>query len=193
MRPAETTRDQWVVTNAGRGGVSVPDDSAAAVWVEVLTGRDGLLSSGPAVDSVLASAALPAVFDPVEIDGVAYMDGGVGNNTPISHAVALDVDQVWVLCAGYACALTEPPTNPLAMALHALSLLLHKQLTVDVERYESSVELRVLPPLCPLTVSPIDFSHAEELIDRAYQASTRWLDEDHAAVGQAAFMGAHDH
>jgi NTE family protein len=163
------------------------------VAVEVLTGRDVLLSSGPAVDSVLASAALPAVFDPVEIDGVPYMDGGVGNNTPISHAVSLGVDLVWVLCAGHACALTEPPPSALAMALHALSLLLHRQLVVDVERYEPLVELRVLPPLCPLTVTPVDFSHSAELIERAYRASTRWLDEAHPPVGQAAFLGAHDH
>jgi NTE family protein len=163
------------------------------VAVEVLTGRETLLSSGPAVESVLASAALPALFDPVEIERVAYMDGGVGNNTPISHAVALDVDQIWVLCAGYPCALTEPPTNPLAMALHALSLLLHKQLMVDVERFEPVVELRVLPPLCPLTVSPIDFSHSAELIDRAYTASTRWIEESHPPVGQARFMELHNH
>jgi NTE family protein len=164
------------------------------VAVEVLTGRDVLLSSGPAVDSVLASAALPAVFDPVVIDGVPYMDGGVGNNTPISHSVGLPgVDLVWVLCAGHACALTEPPASALAMALHALSLLLHRQLVVDVARYEPLVELRVLPPLCPLTVSPIDFSHSAELIDRSYAAATRWLDEDHPVVGQAAFMGVHDH
>ncbi|HEV7526735.1 MAG TPA: patatin-like phospholipase family protein [Acidimicrobiia bacterium] len=163
------------------------------VAVEVLTGREVLLSSGPAVDSVLASAALPALFDPVEIGGVPYMDGGVGNNTPISHAAALAVDQIWVLCAGYPCALTVAPTNPLAMAFQALTLLLHRQLTLDVERYEPLVELRVLPPLCPLTVSPIDFSHSAELIDRAYEASTRWLDEDHPPVDQARYMDPHDH
>ncbi len=163
------------------------------VAVEVLTGREVLLSSGPAVDAVLASAALPAAFDPVVIDGVAYMDGGVGNNTPISHAATLPVDKIWVLCAGHACALTEPPNNALAMALHALSLLLHKQLVVDVERYEPRVELHVLPPLCPLTVTPIDFSHSAELIDRAYNASNRWLDEDHPPIGQAEFLGPHSH
>jgi NTE family protein len=164
------------------------------VAIEVLTGREVLLSSGPAAEAVLASAALPSLFDPVNIDGVAYMDGGVGNNTPISHAVAIpEVDRVWVLCAGYPCALSEPPANPLAMALHAVGLLLHKQLTLDVARYETVVELRVLPPLCPLTVSPIDFSHSAELIDRAYEASQRWIDEAHPPVGQAAFMALHDH
>ncbi len=168
--------------------------SLHVVAVEVLTGRDVLLSSGPAVDSVLASAALPALFDPVEIEGVAYMDGGVGNNTPISHAVGVaGVDQIWVLSAGYECALDEPPASALAMALHALSLLLHKQLIIDVERYESAVELHVLPPLCPVTVSPIDFSHSAELIDRAHAASIRWIDEDHPPFGQAQFMGTHNH
>jgi NTE family protein len=164
------------------------------VAIEVLTGREVLLSSGPAVDAVLASAALPALFDPVDVGGVTYMDGGVGNNTPISHAVAIpDVDQVWVLCAGYPCALSEPPSNAFAMALHAISLLLHQQLTADVERYETVVELRVVPPLCPLTVSPIDFSHSDELIERAHEASRRWIDEAHPPIGQAAFMALHDH
>ena len=163
------------------------------VAVEVLTGRDVVLSSGPAVESVLASAAIPAVFDPVMIDGLPYMDGGVANNTPISHAVALGAEEVWVLCAGYACALTEPPRGALAMALHALSLLLHKQLAVDVERFEPLVELHVLPPLCPMTVSPADFSHSAELIDRAHDASKRWLEAEHPPVGQAAFLGTHEH
>lgn len=161
--------------------------------VEVLTGRDVLLSSGPAVDAVLASAAIPAVFAPVEIEGVAYMDGGVVNNTPISHAVALGADVIWVLCAGYSCALTEPPKGALGMGLHALGLVLHEQVIDDVERYEAVVELHVIPPLCPLAVSPADFSHANELIERSYEASKRWLDEDHPLTGQAAFLGLHHH
>jgi len=163
------------------------------VAVEVLTGRDVLLSSGPALDVVLASAAIPGVFAPVEIDGVAYMDGGVVNNTPISHAAALGADVIWVLCAGYACALSRPPKGALGMGLHALSLVLHQQVIHDVERFESTVELHVLPPLCPLDVSPSDFRHARELIDRSYRASKQWLDEDHGLVGQSQFLDLHQH
>jgi len=163
------------------------------VGVDVLTGRDVLWSRGSAVDAILASAAIPAVFAPVEIDGVPYMDGGVVNNTPISHAVALGADVVWVLCAGYACALGEPPRGALAMGLHALSLLLHQQLLDDVERYEREVELHVLPPLCPQPVSPADFHHSTELIARAYDATHDWLTRDHRRVGQAEFLGLHRH
>jgi NTE family protein len=163
------------------------------VAVDVLTGHDMLLSNGRALDAILASAAIPAVFAPVAIDGVPYMDGGVVNNTPISHAVEAGADVVWVLCAGYACALTQPPKGALAMGLHALTLLLHQQLIVDVEKYEGEVELRVLPPLCPLQVSPADFSRSGELIQEAHEAARRWLAEDHAPVGQAEFMGLHRH
>ena len=161
------------------------------VAVEVLTGRDVLLSSGSALDAVLASSAIPAVYAPVEIDGVAYMDGGVVDNTPISHAVTLGADEVWVLCAGYACALSSPPPGALALGLHALTLLVHQQVMVDVERFEPVVELHVLPPLCPLDVSPADFSHSRELIERSYRATDKWLDGDHPLVGQREFLGLH--
>ncbi len=163
------------------------------VAVEVLTGRDVLLSSGPALDSVLASAAIPGVFAPVEIDGVPYMDGGVVSNTPISHAVALGADVVWVLCAGYACALSEPPKGALAMGLHALTLLWHEQLIGDVDRYEHEVELHVLPPLCPVATSPADFSRSTELIDRSLHASRNWLAAEHPLVGQRTAMELHRH
>jgi NTE family protein len=163
------------------------------VAVEVLTGRDVLLSSGPALDAVLASSAIPAVYAPVEIDGVAYMDGGVVNNTPISHAVTLGADVIWVLCAGYACALTSPPQSALAMGLHALTLLVHQQVMVDVERFETDVELHVLPPLCPLDVAPSDFSQSADLIERSYRATDEWLDGDHPLVGQRAYLGLHAH
>ena len=164
------------------------------VAVEVLTGRDVLLSSGPALDGVLASAAIPGIFAPVVINGVAYMDGGVVSNTPISHAVALGADVIWVLCAGYTCALTEPPKGALGMGLHALSLLWHQQMSRDVDRFEDSVELHVLPPLCPLDVSPADFSRAEELIDRSFRASEEVAaHQGHTLVGQRQFLGLHQH
>ena len=172
------------------------EDAALAlhlVTVEVLTGRDVLLSSGPALDSIMASAAIPAVFAPVVIDGVAYMDGGVVSNTPISHAVALGADKIWVLCAGYACALTEPPRGALAIGLHALTLLLHEQVIDDVDRFEPSVELHVIPPLCPLQVSPADFSRSWELIERSHSAARQWLDEDHPRLGQSHNLRLHRH
>ncbi|MFA5885150.1 MAG: patatin-like phospholipase family protein [Acidimicrobiia bacterium] len=148
----------------------------AVIATEVTTGREVVLQRGSTVDAVLASAAIPAVFPPVTIDGRVLMDGGVVNNTPISNAVDAGATRIYVLPTGYACALTRAPMSALGMTLQAISLLIEQQLIRDVDEFQDRVDLRVIPPLCPQTVLPADFSHARELIDRARASAREWLD-----------------
>ncbi len=145
------------------------------VATELLTGLDRRLSTGDATEAILASAAIPAIFPPVIIDDRSYIDGGVVNNTPISHAIELGATHVWVLPAGTACGLREVPTSALGMALHAVSLLINRRLQSDIIAFRDRCNLEVLPPLCPVTVSPTDFSRARELIDRAHEQSNEWF------------------
>ncbi len=163
------------------------------VATDVLTGEDALLSSGDAVDAITASAAIPAVFPPVNINGRYYMDGGVVNNTPLSHAVTLGADRVWVLQTGYSCALSRPPRGALAMALHALNLAINQRLAADITRFEGVVELHVIPQPCPLSVSPVDFSQSAELIERSYAAARTWLATPRPHTGQASLLALHRH
>jgi len=80
-----------------------------------------------------------------------------------------------VLPTGYSCALPAPPRRAIAAALHGLNILIARQLANAVQRYQDVAEIRVVPPLCPLAVSPYDFAAVGELIERA-EASTRdWL------------------
>jgi NTE family protein len=146
------------------------------VAVDVMTGEELLLSAGSLPDAVLASAAIPAVLPPVPWGDRLLMDGGVANNTPISHAVALGARKIYVLPTGHACDLPEPPRGALEMALHALSLLTHRRLVEDIERHRGDAQLIVLPPPCPLSVTPVDFSRADELIAQALQDARAFLD-----------------
>jgi len=146
------------------------------VAVDVVTGEELRLSRGSAVDAVMASAAIPAVLPTVAWEGRELMDGGVANNTPISHAVDLGATEIYVLPTGNACALAEPPSGALAMALHALSLLTQRRLIEDIESHRDGTKLVVLPPPCPLSIQPIDFGQADMLIERAYADSCEFLD-----------------
>jgi len=146
------------------------------VAVDVITGEELRLSAGSLGEAILASAAIPGVLPPVRWDGRTLMDGGVANNTPISHAVDLGADQIYVLPTGHACALDEPPRGALAMALHAISLLTQRRLMDDIERHRGHSKLVVLPPPCPLRTQPVDFEHAEELIARALDDARSFLD-----------------
>jgi NTE family protein len=147
------------------------------VAVDVITGEELRLSSGPLAEAILASAAIPAVLPPVEWGDRTLMDGGVANNTPISHAIELGAERIYVLPTGHACALEQPPSGALAMALHAISLLTHRRLIDDIERHRREAHLIVLPPPCPLRIQPIDFDHAEELIARGLDDAREFLDD----------------
>lgn len=147
------------------------------VAVDVMTGEELRLSSGDLPDAVLASAAVPGVLSPVVWGDRVLMDGGVANNTPISHAIELGATRIYILPTGHACALDEPPGGALAMALHAVSLLTQRRLVDDIERHRGSAKLIVLPPPCPLGIQPIDFDHAEDLIARALGDARTFLDQ----------------
>jgi NTE family protein len=62
------------------------------------------------------------------------------------------------------------------MALHAISLLISRQLRVDIERFASHASLHVAPPLCPIVVGPHDFRLAAEWIERAALSTQQWLE-----------------
>ncbi|HEY8326962.1 MAG TPA: patatin-like phospholipase family protein [Rhodanobacter sp.] len=156
------------------------EDAALPVHLvasDMLTGQEVLLSVGPAIDAVLASTAIPGVYPPVRIGGRWLVDGGVANNTPISAAIGLGATRVIVLPTGFACALERAPSGAIARAMHALSLLVARQLVYDADRFAgSAVELRIVPSLCPLDTSPYDYSAAAVLIARARADTRRWLE-----------------
>jgi NTE family protein len=145
------------------------------VATNALDGTEVTLSSGPLTTALLASAAIPAVFPVVSLDGRHLMDGGVANNTPISTAVALGATRIVVLPTGVSCALQAPPRGAVALALHALNLLVMRQLVNDIERFGDRAELIVVPPLCPISISAYDFSRTADLIHRAEATTRLWL------------------
>jgi NTE family protein len=108
------------------------------------------------------------------------MDGGRANNTPISHAVELGAERIYVRPTGHPCALQEPPRGALAVALHAISLLTQRRLIDDIERHRDAARLIVPRSPCPLDIQPIDFGHADELIGRALSDARELLDDGRA-------------
>ncbi|MGH2822201.1 MAG: patatin-like phospholipase family protein [Thermoleophilaceae bacterium] len=162
------------------------------VAVDVISGEELRLSRGPVLDAVLASAAIPAVLPPVPWGDRDLMDGAAANNTPISHAVELGAQRIYVLPTGHACALEDPPDGALGMALHAISLLTHRRLVDDIERHRADAHLIVLPPPCTLNIQPIDFGHADELIDLALRGARGFLDSG-GETRPAIHMHMHRH
>jgi len=152
------------------------------VAVDLRSGSEVRLSEGAATDAVLASAAIPGVFPAVRFGDRELIDGGVANHTPISHAVELGATTVYVLPTGDAARRTDTRgRGALAAALEATGLMTQRRLAADVADYARQVELIVMP--APRTaVSPVDFAHADELIEESLVAARVELDGRAAAA-----------
>ncbi|MCW2985415.1 MAG: hypothetical protein JWR63_2985, partial [Conexibacter sp.] len=150
------------------------------VAADVLTGDEVLLSHGPVVDALLASAAIPGVFPPVALDGRLLMDGGIVNNAPIAHAVTLGADRVFVLCAMGPSRLEEAPRGALAAGITAIARAITRRLEKDIARYGAIVDLTVLPAPTLPGLLPTDFGHADELIEQGLHRARAELRRHHA-------------
>ncbi len=153
------------------------EDAPVALHVvaaDALSGEEVLLSNGPAIDAILASAAIPGVYPPVPWEAHMLMDGGVLNNTPISHAVALGAERIIVLPAIGSQRLTRIPRGAIAAGVIALSRAITQRFASDLVQYASAAELVVLPS--PNNeILPADFGHAEELIAEGLEQARAML------------------
>jgi NTE family protein len=135
-----------------------------------------LLSRGPTLDVIRAAASIPGIFPPVSIGGRSLVDGGVVNNTPISHAVALGAKRIFVLPTRDARrAPSRASRGALGAAMEGLSLLTDGRLRFDLARYSNDAELVVLPAPNSLDVQPTNFGHSQRLIDEALTATREFL------------------
>ncbi len=161
---------------------------------DLLSGDAVLISTGTPSAAVRASAAIPGIFAPFGIGGRLLIDGAFASSSGVVQAAGLGASHIYVLPAGVACALPRPPDTALGIAVHALTLLLEQRLITEVAQPPEGAKIHVVPPLCPLSTSAADFSHAADLVDRASRSSTTWIDEGGLQVSQPArFLSLHDH
>jgi len=164
------------------------------IATDILSAETVVLSKGPACEAILASAAIPAAFAPVQMSDLFLADGAISSNTPVRAAVARGAQRLIILPTGYACARQTPPVGAVANALHALTLLIARQLISELEHLQPEIDYYVLPPLCPLDGSPYDFSHTGELIARAIESTNEWIDGGGLEVPRThAHLGLHKH
>jgi NTE family protein len=162
------------------------------VAFDMLGGQEIRLSGGPALDAVLAAAAIPGVLPPVRRGDHLLVDGGVVNNTPISHAVELGAERIYVLPTDGPLARSLPagPRGALDAAVHAFALLVGARLEADIARYATAAELIVLPATNLSHVQPTDFDHASRLIGEALAAARTVLGEGPVAAPAADVRSA---
>ncbi|HET6966349.1 MAG TPA: patatin-like phospholipase family protein [Acidimicrobiales bacterium] len=144
-------------------------EDAAAHW----------FSSGPVVEAVLASCAVPGLLPAVAVDGRHYMDGGLVASVPVGRAVQLGAERIFVLHVGRLERPLSAPSRPWEVALVAFEIARRHQFYDDMSRVPEGVEVHVMPAgdVPPaLSVRYRSPSSVRNRIEAAYDAGSAFLD-----------------
>lgn len=164
------------------------------VTTDLISGDSIVLSEGSTSQAIVASTAIPGAFAPIHYKDYYLADGAISSNTPIQVAVRKGARRLIILPTGHACATQAPPIGAVANALHALTLLIARQLVSELESLDPDVEYFVVPPLCPLVGSPYDFSRTADHITRAIETTDAWLAQHGLQEGKIPHeMRPHSH
>jgi NTE family protein len=142
-------------------------------------------SSGPLVDAILASAAVPGILPPVEIDGEHFVDGGIVNSIPVERAVQMGAEVIYVLHVGRVDRKLEAPKNLIEVAMVAFEIARRHRFARDMANLPDGVMAHVLPTgeENPPRFSDLrqlryrDFSAVAARIAGAYDATKAYLDQ----------------
>ena len=157
-------------------------------------GDDKVVVTQLTVDHLLATAAIPGLFQPIEIDGVHLWDGGLIANTPLTGAVAYEPDEVFVVASGAVDREESAPRSLGQVVSSMVDHVLRYALLKDVDHTETVNDLVGHAPeatkhrhIAITTIVPttersgigqlMDFepARARELIDAGREAATRSL------------------
>jgi NTE family protein len=137
-------------------------------------------SSGPLVEAIMASAAVPGLLPPAEVDGEHYLDGGIVNSIPLGRAVALGADRIFVLQVGRIDRPLRPPQRPWEVARVSFEIARRHRFARELAEVPDRVEVHVLPARGTSVrddslLAHRDFSRVRARIDASYEASRDYL------------------
>lgn len=160
------------------------EETEIPLWISATnlrTGEEEWFSKGSMMQAILASTALPGIFPPVPIDGELYIDGGVVNNVPISKAIELGAQRIYVLTCGTATGTQRPIRRPLDVLVQAFAHSRRARVSHDMTHFSAEAEIIMMPTFDPGYIAYNDPSQSGRLMTRARELSAQFLAAPKAA------------
>lgn len=138
--------------------------------------------SGPIIEAVLASCAVPGLFPAVAIDGEHYLDGGLVNSIPVARAVEMGARTIYVLQVGRIERQLTVPTRPWEVALVAFEIARRHRFARDMATVPDDVVVHLLPSgeddAPATTIKRRDAAKVPLRIERARERTATYLTEN---------------
>ena len=132
-----------------------------AMATDLATGDPVVLAKGSLATALRASMAVPVVYQPVEMDGRLYVDGGVANNLPIDVARDMGADRVIVVDTSSLRYSTNELTSVVTVVDQLTNLLTRRNTEAQLETLTDD---DLLIEIFPDDIATADFNKAEETL-----------------------------
>jgi NTE family protein len=137
--------------------------------------------SGPVVDAVMASAAVPGLLPPARVGDEHFLDGGIVNSIPVGRAVQLGATRIFVLQVGRIDRPLSVPRRPWEVARVSFEIARRHRFAREMAELPDDVEAHVLPARGTSTKDDSifgnrDFAGVQQRIDDTYAATAEYLD-----------------
>jgi NTE family protein len=158
----------------------------ALTAVDLKTGQEVILDSGPVIDAVRATMAIPGMISPVEWEGHKLVDGGILNNVPADLARRMGADIVIAVDVSVGRLITDPDSGLNAeqairsAVLPSFALDMWRAQAImmqEIVRYklQASPPDVLISPKVPPDVTTFSFNRVSELIDLGETAARKAL------------------
>lgn len=143
LHPADTLRGLLDRELSGDiGDLALPYQCVAA---SIERASERWFTTGPLVDAVLASSAVPGLLPPVELDGEHFLDGGLVDSIPVGRAVEQGARTVYVLQVGRVETPLQPPRSPAEVGYVAFEIARRHRFATTMAALPDGVGVHVLP------------------------------------------------
>ncbi|WP_157207655.1 patatin-like phospholipase family protein [Mariniflexile maritimum] len=141
------------------------------IATNIETGKAVVLDKGNLAQAVMASGALPSLFQPVLINGEVLVDGGVVNNYPIDELREKGMDVIIGVDVQDGLAKREE----LASALDVLAQINNFRTINDMKLKVKKTDIYIKPDIKEYSV--VSFSEGSKIIENGKQATNYKMDD----------------
>ncbi len=138
-------------------------------------------NTGPVVEAIVASAAVPGLLPPAKIGDEHFLDGGIVNSIPVGRAAQLGATRIFVLQVGRIDRPLRAPTKPWEVARVSFEIARRHRFAREMAELPVGVVAHVLPAGGTSAKDDSLFAHRDfasipERIDASYYACVEYLD-----------------
>ncbi len=136
----------------------------AVIATDIVNGEKVILEEGSVAKAVMASACIPGVFNPVEINGRLLVDGGIVENVPISPLKKMGAE--WIIGVDlHGKQSSSKPENIIEVLMRSHDLTIRIAAKTQTQKADTMIE----PDISGF--NRINVEQTDDLIEKGYSAA----------------------